>query len=132
MKFILVTHTSFCDKTKGFYTKEIECKDKNEAYDIKVLENNKHNSMFTVANSSLIPIRYNKTIRKLTFIERLTGKLKDKTSNESNNPLKDNELENIRRMAERGLKMALASLPGTPYVDVFQYILDTIPRVKTR
>ncbi len=40
------------------------------------------------------------------------------------------ELKNIRRMAERGLKCAQTNPVDTPYIDIFQHIIDTCYRVE--
>jgi len=40
------------------------------------------------------------------------------------------ELENARRMAERGLKMAQTPPMDSSYIDIFQHILDKIQEAK--
>jgi len=39
-------------------------------------------------------------------------------------------LENIHRMAERGLRIAQSPPMESSYIDIFQYILDEFERVK--
>jgi hypothetical protein len=40
----------------------------------------------------------------------------------------DKEFENVRRMAERGLKLAQHYPPESNYIDIFQHIIDEYER----
>jgi len=42
------------------------------------------------------------------------------------------EIKNIRRMAERGLKIALSPTKQSEYVDIFQHIIDTAEALTLR
>jgi hypothetical protein len=43
--------------------------------------------------------------------------------------MKNIHVENIRRVCDRGIAYAMEDEHGSPYVDVFQHILDELERI---
>lgn len=75
MKFLIVYHCWFVD-SKGFDYEEVIVNDKNHAQDIASARAYKRSGTFNRCAYQIIELKKEETTRELSWMERLTGRIK--------------------------------------------------------
>ncbi len=78
MRFIIITHNFFAGSSDGFDTIEIEAKDLDDAHDQGAAIAYRKSGSFSHCRYTVVTMEDGEKLvnRKLTFLERLTGRLK--------------------------------------------------------